>query len=541
MSVFYPQARAILEVTLDGFGGPDVTITIPVIPKGGSIHRNSYNKADSWDLTFDAGDLPFDPQMVKGGQAEIYLYAVDGINDGTRVLSRAVPTAEASTNFKARGAVETSKLEKGMRDARTAFTMDAAPQIVGLFDEDSIEMSGGGKWVTLRGEDYTALLQAQQWPPDANGRARRIPTGKRLDLIVRDILEMADPTGRLSVAVRGTTPISLPIVGVNEIVGNARGIPVEQDTKYWDVIYKVVTRHGFVAYVDGLDVVIDVGGNLTDADAGETYLFAWGADIEHLRMSRKMSKGVAPTIVAKGYDIETRKPITVEWPQRGTQIHQRLGKSNKLTTRIKPPKKKPKRPRKPSEPAPKHTTSTEEYEIITIHGLSSEAALLDAARLAYESRGRAERTVVMRTRDLVDLRGRGCLQLKSGSPVMIDFQDFNREYILNPEVSEAEKVEYLVRKGYNEAVASQIASRASAIETLARPLRVKDVTMNFSSDEGISIELEAESFIVMDGARTPDVKVSRATKAKDKYRRVDGTRVGLGTKRAEDARVRRKR
>jgi hypothetical protein len=64
--------------------------------------------------------------------------------------------------------------------------------------------------------------------------------------------------------VRGLEDADLPIVGAGEVRGSARGIPVEQNTTYWDVIYKIAIRVGLIAYVDGLDVVLSRPKTITD-------------------------------------------------------------------------------------------------------------------------------------------------------------------------------------------------------------------------------------------------------------------------------------
>src|ERR1700742_2831628 len=72
-TIYRPQARAILQVILDGFGDSlrDSEIqVIPILPKNVTIHINSYKQADSYELVFEAIDLPFDPQLIRAGAAE---------------------------------------------------------------------------------------------------------------------------------------------------------------------------------------------------------------------------------------------------------------------------------------------------------------------------------------------------------------------------------------------------------------------------------------------------------------------------------------
>lgn len=96
--LYYPAARAILQVVFDGFGDSAADsdrFVIPVLPKALTVHRNSYRQADSWELTFEANDLPIDPQQVRSGAAEIYLFQMPGLAGDQRVVSRQFATTDS--------------------------------------------------------------------------------------------------------------------------------------------------------------------------------------------------------------------------------------------------------------------------------------------------------------------------------------------------------------------------------------------------------------------------------------------------------------
>jgi hypothetical protein len=166
-SRFYPACRAILQVVLDGYADEenDDEIVIPVVPKGATIHVNSYRQADSWELVFDAGDLPFDPRIVRTGFAEIYLYQTEGLDDRNRVLSRRDPLAEPDPGAqRPRDISETLALDAGVA-AKQRFTYGNKPKVAGLFDRASIELSSDGKWVTVNGQDMTGTWRACSGSP----------------------------------------------------------------------------------------------------------------------------------------------------------------------------------------------------------------------------------------------------------------------------------------------------------------------------------------------------------------------------------------
>lgn len=541
--IYYPQARAILQVIFDGYGASardSQILVIPVLPKSVTVHINSYKQADSYELVFDAGDLPIDPRLIRAGAAEIYLFATAGITDDTRVLSRRNPLIDPDPgDTLARSVLGTLGLESAIPTSRDKFTLNNKPRIAGTFDESDVELSSSGKWVTIKGQDYTAFLAGTQFPPMPNGTARRIPTGRRLDLIVRDLLGEADPDGQLSVDVRGLDPAKMPIVGSKETRGNKRGIPVEQATSYWDVIYKLVDRHGLICYVDGLDVVITQPKTITDRDVGSIKRMAWGKNLEHLSMKRRLGKEQAPTIVVKSYDPSQGKTITVEFPEGQIDRSTLFSVSNKGKTKVE---RRVKESTRKSKSGKVKTTVRErdEYQIVTVRGITDVESLKRIAETRYHLLGKAERTVTATTRDLRDLKFADILSVSAGDAFTIEWDEFNREMLADPKIPEARKVAHLVSRGFNAAIAAEIAKRYELLAGLDRPLRFKEGTISFDVDDGISIEMELQDFMVLDGirtdsgaARTPTLEKKRTAMVK-----ADGTPVGW-TQKYQDAQTRR--
>lgn len=379
-------------------------------------------------------------------------------------------------------------------------------------------MSESGKWITLKGQDYTAYLAAIQFPPMPGGRARRIPTGKRLDIIVDDLLQEADPDRQLSVQVRGIDPGSMPVVS-SEVATNKRGIPVEQGTSYWDVIYKLVERYGFICFVDGLDVVISRPKTITDRDVPSIKRMAWGKNLEHLTMRRHIGKEQAPTIVVRSYDPAVGT-LTAEYPEG------QLDRSVIVTTSGKKPKfeRRVKEKTTKSKKGKVKTTIRErdEYQIVTVHGITDPTILKRIAENRYHLLGKSERSVIARTRDLRDLRDVDILDVSAGDAFTIEWDEFNREMLANKDIALSVKIRHLESRGFNSAVAAEVAKRYEILHGLDRPLRFKEGTLEYDADSGISIEMELQDFLVIDGirpdsgaSRTPTLQSRRETFTKD--------------------------
>jgi hypothetical protein len=556
---YFPGCRAILQVVLDDFGaigsadgedhedGGDAEvgsaghpIVIPVMPKTVTIHKNSYRQADSYELTFDAGDLPFDPRIIRAGESEIFLFQTDGLNPTGRVLSRKDSLSDPDPRAQAqRDPMDTLALELDARAAKDKFTYKNKPNIAGLWDRSDLDLSSDGKWVTINGQDYTGMLAAEQWKPNADGTARRIPIGKRVDLLLADVLAEADPTGKLAIEVRDLDPETLPIVGANEVRGSARGIPVEQKTSYWDVIYNVATRVGLIAFVDGVDVVLTRPKTITANDGGKIKRLAWGHNLEHLKLEREYGKEQAPTIVMRGYDPVARKTIEVKYPTGQVDFGKRKPHVNEVKVRGTQTRAKTTEKHRTHPPSKKKKTVTtiherDEYQIIPMYGISDRATLLRAAQNRYQMIGRAERRVIASTRDLKDMRESDMLGITAGDAVLIDWDEFNREMLQNPGVSEAEKVEHLVVRGFNREVARVIARRFDALVGLDRPLRVKEATLSWDVEDGINIEVELYDFIMVDGIRPDDGAPAPTRADRRNFHDNNGKPIGWSNDRRED-------
>ena len=517
--IYYPQARAILSVVFDGFGEsaqdtpPKI---IPVVPKTVTVSRNAYNQADGWELTFDADDFPVDPQMVRAGAAEIFLFATRGLRANERLIDKQLNTLDDPAPNREPG--DTVLEEMGAPTATDGFTLGHKPMVAGLFDEHSMELSGNGRWVTITGQDYTALLIAKQWPPTKRGRARRIPVGAKLDKLLARLLREADTTGRMELVTEGVGPGDMPTVKA-ELKSQKRGIAVDAQTTYWDVLYKLATRHGFILFVRGLEVVLTTPANLSNDDTARIRRMAWGRNLESLEMSRRLGKETAPAVVIKAYDDSLREPITVDYP---------VGSFTKV--------KKTQRTSKSTGKTSKRIKKTDEYTIVPVYGITNRATLKRMAKTMYYQLGQSERTVRFQTRDLTDLRDKDLMDLAAGDALLISFDEFNvlRALLSNPRVAPEVKSAHLVERGFGEAIAQIVATKYTEMATLDRPLRVREVTYDYDVDAGISIEAEVMDFIIIDGARDAASKPRRKDK---KRRRKDGTTLGLDDA-AEDALVR---
>lgn len=509
-TTFYPVARCLLGLVFAGkasgeIGSVERPAAFPAIPKSAKVIINSYRQPDSWELSFDARDLPFDPQAVRVGECEISIFETTGIEEEKRLLSRQFAESEDAASITRRSYTDVARAEAEQAamtrsdrknvayEARRRYFETNAPLAAGLFDEAGISCSNDGRWVKISGQDMTGLLMRHQWHPRSGGRARRIPTGKRADDWATAMLAEIDPNGRLSVTVQGMEDEELPEIGRSAISMHGRGIPIEASTTYWDVIYKVLTRHGLLVYMRGYELVLTRPRTVEQIQQDIRYL-AWGGNLESLHLNRQLGKVKTPTIILQCVDEE--KTFTIVEPPGGPgpketiANRQKQAATTRTTQKIKAePKKATKRPSK----RVATVKETDEYQIIPVHGVSDRKLLREYARNLRYLRGRGERKVSATTHHLRDMLGRSLLALDVGDPVDIDWRDFNRDTLgaLSPE----RRFQELVDLGYQEGVAKLLADSFDLLVTTQRPMRISSVSFDWDVDDGLSLGVEAVDYV----------------------------------------------
>jgi hypothetical protein len=430
---YYPYALVVLKVVLDGFGGEDRTVEVFARPMKATLKRNAYNTADTFHLEIDAAKLPIAPKQIKGGQAELHFLG------GTSLVEDLHP--------------------------------GVPPVMVGLFDEDEISYSDQGRVVTIDGRDLTALYSDREWSRKGKGAVvRRYPSGKRLDLILLDLIAEVDKTGIMQLVTPGLDRKTLPIVGQHATKTNKKGVPATEKHTFWDVMYDTAIDHGFILFVNGLDVVLTTPHDLAADRKTLIRKVAWGKNLEKLSMKRNLGKERVPQIRIRCWDPGAKTTLEGWFPEKADQVTVGVG------------------------------TKEDEYKQYTVHGFTSEVQLRAIAKTRYNLLAISEQEVTFSTKDLTDLEDVNLLDVAAGDAVAIHFDPFNDEDMRR--LDAPSRVQYLLDHEVvtSEAVAQTIADNYDAIDLLKGPYRVKEATLEFAIDQGISIECTAEEFVNVDEA-----------------------------------------
>jgi hypothetical protein len=456
MGRYYPQARAVLKVVFDGFGGDDSHPTVVhVLPVSINVRLNGYRQADTFDMEFDSRQFPFSPELIRAAGVEIYLFQTAGLVGDV-----------------------------------SSYATDANLTISGLVDDDGLSAGDTGATFKVSGRDYTCLMLDKEWPV-----GKRIPVGEDLDKTVQRLvdectnhktagrtltvrfLDESDvvKAGKIAKTTTGTVKIK-PKVGVKHSRTNKRGIPVRSGKNYWDVIYSLCLQHGFIAYVKGTDVIISKP-HVLNATADQVYRVAYGRNLATLEIDRHMGREQVPQIVVSSYDADTQSTIEAAWP-------------DKLVAKVSGDAKVK------GQAAAQLTsigTVKETIRRYVFPGIRDKAQLQEIAKTIYQSLGRCEAKIKFTTADLKDLQGADLILMRPGDAVQIGFDEVHIEQLRS--LTAPQREARMRQLGYSPAVAQLVATEFDRINQFRHPWYVRDVGLSWHNDKGLDVEAEGINFI----------------------------------------------
>lgn len=465
MPIFFPRCHATLSVVFDGFGPEDDAPQIVQVPvRSASVHLNSYKEADTFALDFDARELPFSPELIRNCGVQIWLFQTNGLDDDPSLYAK--------------------------RENMV---------IAGLIDRPNSRYSRDGRTFHMEGRDYTALLIGKAWDP-----TKRIPVGSSLADTVQQLVDEACGVGInnrarvLTVEFRGEEDPSsfeqsalvlhgeqtikakaAPKAGAGRSKSKKRGIPSPHpDSTYWDIIYRLCAHAGFVVYVQLDRVIIGAPQALTE---GSTPIrVAYGRNLASLEIDRSMGKESVPQIVATSYDPKTRKTLEARWPDSAS--------SNPFAHRLKVSAK--------GKLSGIGTSKDETLRVDAPFGITDVELLRRFARMYYITLARGESKVRFSTKFLRDLSGLDMLKARQGMAVVIGFDPFNSEELRV--LPAATREQRLVSMGYDHAIARLVAEEFDKIKQFTRPRRVREISFEYSNEDGVAIEVDANQFVFVE-------------------------------------------
>lgn len=439
---YYPRCYVVLRAIFENFGEAGDIQSFGAIPLSVSIRRNSYNQADSWSIELDAKDFPIPPSMIRSAAVEIRLFDQQGnapINDSV---------------------------------------MRQTPVITGIVDEVDVNWSDSGRVLRLDGQDYTALFMEHQFRENQREAGIKKGTDNRyLHQVIHDMMRQVDKKGAMTMRVDdkayfpGRQPeksFGTPLFGGSATKTNRSGFPVKRGDNYWDVMYKLAIKHGYIIFVNNNELVLTTP-QFIYRTTPQSALFAlkWGENIEELSMSRRMGKERVPQIEVRSYDDDKNEVTVVRFPETYQKVSTGIG------------------------------TKRNEVQIYTVHGIKDKKELLRYAEAAYNLRARSEQQINLSTKDMKDSLGHDLIQLSTGDALRLEFQPFNTEFLET--LPEGSRAQWLTDRGFTPNAAQVIASNYASLDVFRKPFYVKEAEIDWDHDAGFSLSATLINFVSTSG------------------------------------------
>lgn len=468
--------------------GPDDRVVLTgILSPSCEIQRNGLTTADTATIELDYADAPFDPRTIRSAAVELVVGVVgpDEYARGARGETRA--DGELRSVVPRQG-------EGGAAPGTTRF-VGIVDSWRGTLDGDSDDR------VILTCRDLTAMLLDTQLP-----RGASVDLTQPLDRGVADFLDLFPGLRGFTVVygVDGEEPIvpadAMPTV--RRTGGRrARRVPRAAEMSVWDYLSDLAVSLGLVATLEDYTIRF-VRARTFFASRSTSRRMVYGRNLERLEYERKIGGVKTPTIEVRALDPVLGRTRWARHPVRGGQP----------TSGVYPDT--PPRPSRAETLPPSSAGAEDKILTFPVSGFTDPVALERAAETIWQQIARQEVELQIETADVssygVDPLEADLLTLRAGDAVelLIASQDANdvRENLVTSGVLEglsvAARARYLTRLGYNPDVAERLATLQEDANALT-VYRVDEVSIRFSTDDGISVAISARNFLVVDEQTTP--------------------------------------
>ena len=469
MSQYYPQAIVILRISFEDFkrgtAARDLKpYVLTVIPKSVDVTINDYTTADTFSLTLDYKNFPFDPRTIRAVGVSIHIEDMKSLKYGD---DRIDPTPSNAV-------------------------------FQGFADKSEIELNEGTDEVRINGRDFTGLLVDAKWDGSL------VPlSGKTTLQVIEWVVKRLESTKTMKVEGRGLGGLTPTInnIGIGLDDDTLKGKrPSRKNETYWDIIQELAGRAGLIAYIEIDRLVVTKPRAIYTRS--ESKQFIYGHNLESLSLSRKIGRFQDINVEVSSFNPSLNPPlIRAEIPADATQSFKRRLKLPDGPIYVKArtseeidPTRDAKDPTQPGE------AKLEKAEVIPfrIPNIKSKNELVNVGEAIFEELSRQQLEGSLKTKEMCVRDRQGVefdiTKIRIGTPVEIKI---DYEYITGIRQSESyeRRYKYLVNRSYDPIVAKEL---ARVVGDLGTPFYTRSVEFSFSSDEGFSMDLDFINFIEID-------------------------------------------
>ena len=296
--VYYPKAVALVDAILHDYGdsGQKPEFHFHISPKSVSVNINSYNLADTFNMSVRFEDFPFDPRLIRSLRVTIIIMDLKQLRDFTLQDVKA-------------------NLDKAI------FT--------GFADTHSIKLDQSERLVTMEGRDYTALLIDSTFDnanleDEAGKRTRKIDLNKPVKSIIQDLLsnvpaakniQIEDRSGRGGEKFLKAVPTFSLVSG--EEASDGLYQYTDKNETYWDVIVDICESAALICYIELDKLVLTTPRILYEGGVQnkKTLQFIYGFNLMNLEFFRNLGKKRKFNILVKSFNVRTNERIQVSIPR----------------------------------------------------------------------------------------------------------------------------------------------------------------------------------------------------------------------------------
>lgn len=450
MAIHYPQAWCLIHLLLDDLGQepePDL-ITIQGAPVSFRVEKNRWSEADTFELTFDSEDYPFDPGVIRGGTVEIYLADAGSVDPG----------------FFTRGATVGGLSVDEARERALIF---------GVVDDAESSFGEEGRMFTLKGRDYTAyFLDAEV----EEGEILYQEGGRKLTFVemIRRLVASRKTTEEIEVVTEGPVPPFQP-ADYKEDAEERRVGPGETA---WELVQELALEAGFAVYVDRDQIVVrppsDIYNHLEPHNLRRALRFELGTDVLEWKPTRELGRRHGVAVQVTSYFTAEDRPLQAF--ARDGELFDPKDPPPEADTKELTAKKGGGNPSKTKKSisvvrfAMRHVNSQTQLEVI-------------ARELSLELQHH-EMVGTLTTHAMTDRTGRLVSDIRFGDPVFVDRSPGLQSALLR---TTQDQVEELAKIGWERPDAEAL---REALARLDLPLYVDTATYTFDTRDGQGFSLE---------------------------------------------------
>lgn len=476
MAVYYPKAVAILDIFLYDYGdsSKQTEFTITVSPVDASVNINSYNQADTFNLVVRYEDLPFDPRLIRAIRTTILITDVGSLRDFT---TEDVQTKQDDIMF------------------------------IGYADSYNMTMDGTERMVNFEGRDYTSFFIDTNFDDanledDSGKRKRKIDLNRPVIDIIKDLISntpgaesipIVDQTNGQAIKNFAKSIPNFTLVSGRKI-SDGQFTYSNQNQTYWDVIVSLCEASAIICYIQKDVLILTTPRILYTKEAGSKKVlqFIYGNNLSSLQFTRNLGRKKKFNILLRSFNLRNGKATVVSIPndsmvswansmnvEKGIQKVQYLDSTGVQKTKN----------------APANTF---------IFKNKTREELVDIGQKIFEEYVRQQLEGDCETREMSVNDTEGVefdvTKIQVGTPILLDIMAKDLSAILRfnvsgDKISDAQRIKYLVNRGYNQQTASALIDAVATGTGKLRPLfYVREAQFSMGSS-GFSLRIGFVNYI----------------------------------------------